>query len=92
MFTELYIGKRVIRFLTGMLRDDEGHVLKPVNKKEQGMREITFYENVACSTQDEVKKLKQIIPSYFGILTLTVNGKGRYKLKYRINFLVLRLM
>lgn len=61
-----------------MLKDEEGNVLKPVNKREQGQREIKFYETVSSSSNEDVKKLRKFIPLYSGISNLTVNGTSKY--------------
>lgn len=63
-----------------MLKDEEGNVLKPVNKPEQGRREIIFYETVSSSSNEDIKKLRQFIPLYFGISNLIVNGTSKYTL------------
>lgn len=64
---------------SGMLIDDDGYILKPVNKPEQGKREIMFYETVTNSVQKELLQLKQFIPEYFGISTLKINNRSKYQ-------------
>ncbi|XP_054267639.1 inositol polyphosphate multikinase-like isoform X4 [Macrosteles quadrilineatus] len=65
----------------GMLRDEDGHVLKPVNKPEQGRKEIEFYETLSKYETDDILQLKQFVPQYFGSVILSIDGRSAQFLK-----------
>uniref|UniRef100_A0A1B6DQ49 Kinase n=1 Tax=Clastoptera arizonana TaxID=38151 RepID=A0A1B6DQ49_9HEMI len=64
------------KFMIGMLKHKDGFVLKPVNRPEQGKREIAFYESFQTTSDPILLKFKEFIPEFRGTTNLIINGKS----------------
>lgn len=57
-------GQRMI------LKDNEGHVLKPVQKPPKGQTEVQFYANINQSVDHEDIMLRKHFPKFYGVQEL----------------------
>lgn len=60
-----------------MLKHKDGYVLKPVNRPEQGKREISFYESFQTTSDPVLLRFKDFIPVFKGTTNLILNGKSK---------------
>lgn len=60
----------------GLLKHKEGYILKSVEGVMKGKNEVRFYEEL--QNDDSLKKLRELVPSYFGTVTVKINSKGWY--------------
>ncbi|XP_075233012.1 inositol phosphate kinase 2 isoform X2 [Lycorma delicatula] len=67
----------------GMLKHNDGYVLKPVNRPIQGEKEIKFYEELKKTVEPILLELKQFIPEYYGTTVLDLKGE-------KVTFLLLK--
>ena len=63
------------RHTIGMLRRQDGRVLKPVVKPLLGKREIAFYESLQASEDPVMLQLKNYVPRYYGTTELPIFGR-----------------
>lgn len=58
-------------------------VLKPLGKPQCGMREIQLYETVKEASKPDLIALKKLIPDYYGVIKMAVNGRELEFIKLR---------
>lgn len=61
--------------ISDMMRTQNGTVLKPITKPACGEREIAFYEELKKTKDQTLLDLKQFVPKYYGVRTISINGK-----------------
>lgn len=61
-----------------MLKDKNGHVLKPVDKPNLGEREIDFYMQLQLTTDPLFEELRQYVPEYYGTKNLYFDDRCEY--------------
>lgn len=59
--------------LLGLLKHKEGYILKSVEGGTKGKNEVRFYEEL--KKDDSLTKLRELVPSYFGTVTVKINSK-----------------
>ncbi|XP_050420366.1 uncharacterized protein LOC126833216 [Adelges cooleyi] len=59
--------------LLGLLKHKEGYILKSVEGGTKGKNEVKFYEEL--KSNESLLTLRQLVPSYFGTITLKVDSK-----------------
>lgn len=60
--------------LTGLLKHKEGYILKSVEGGTKGKNEVRFYEEL--KNDENLMNLRELVPSYFGTMTVKINSKG----------------
>lgn len=60
------------------MKDSDGNLLKPYPTDE----EISFYETLNTSSDSVVQKMKDFIPTYYGVKNVLVNEEGKGKKGY----------
>lgn len=63
-------------YCTGLLKHKEGYILKSVEGGKKGKNEVRFYEELKIN--ESLTHLRQLVPSYFGTVTVKINSKGLY--------------
>ncbi|XP_039277962.1 inositol polyphosphate multikinase isoform X2 [Nilaparvata lugens] len=58
----------------GMLKHEDGYLMKPIVRPVQGERELAFYEQVQQSSDPILSTFKTFIPEYYGSSVVKVNG------------------
>lgn len=59
----------------GLLKHKEGYILKSVEGGTKGKNEVRFYEEL--KDDESLIHLRELVPSYFGTVTVKINSKGR---------------
>lgn len=67
-----------------MLKHKEGYILKSVEGGTKGKNEVRFYEEL--KNNETLINLRELVPSYFGTVTVKINSKGTYKYFNKIYF------
>ena len=53
--------------LLGMLKHNDGFVMKTVQNNQRGKTEIEFYEQIYNSSHPVISKLRNLTPHFFGL-------------------------
>lgn len=61
-------------FCLGLLKHKEGYILKSVEGGKKGKNEVRFYEEL--KNDPSLTHLRELVPSYFGTVTVKINSKG----------------
>lgn len=56
------------------MKHKEGYILKSVEGGTKGKNEVKFYEEL--KNDDNLTNLRELVPSYFGTVTIKNNSKG----------------
>ncbi|KAF4525751.1 hypothetical protein B566_EDAN002011 [Ephemera danica] len=57
----------------GLLINEQGHVLKPIEGPVRGTREVNFYKQIQSSDDPIIQELKSFVPAYYGTKKLPWN-------------------
>lgn len=58
------------------MKHKEGYILKSVEGGTKGKNEVRFYEEL--KNDESLTSLRELVPSYFGTVTIKINSKGKY--------------